>query len=1243
MTVAAAPAAVAGASALTSPYRGLLPFSEAESRYFFGRDDDREIITANLIAARLTLLYSPSGVGKTSVLLAGVMADLHRLARDDAGGDEGPEYVPVAVRRWSGDPIATIDAAIAAAMERVLGAAAPAPPGDARLVDRVRAWARDGDTTLLLLFDQFEEFLLYHGGAWEPGGAARELADVLSARDVPANVLLGLREDALASLDRFKGRVPHLFDNYLRLAHLDEDAARDAITGPIEQWNIDHPDDRMEVEPALVDAVVDEVRTGRILLGRAGGAAPGDGRGGGVETPFLQLVLTRIWEEERARGSPRLTAQTLRQLGGAAEIVRTHLDLHMAGLRRHDRDVAAAVFHHLVTPSGTKVARSLDDLAAYTGYRPDEIEAVLGTLSQGDWRIVRRVREPGAADSGAWEIYHDVLAEAVLDWRARHEERRRRARILRRALAVGIVVVLVAAVALVVAFVERRRGEAEDSARQARAEGLAASALLALDVAPEQALRDARRAVELGRDAPGPQTALRAAVAKGDLVSERRTAPISALRLGQDGSHLAVGTQAGSVHVWPLGRPGELRVREAGRPVKDVALSPRGDRVAVLEPAEDDRPARLVVYDVERGRPVAARPVADPAAATLRWAPRGSRLLVLGSRAAVVDAASGDARDLGRADQMAWSPSGGRIAIARPSGAVVVLRAGDGDRIGAVPGEGEVEAVSFTPDGSDVLAARHDGRVSGIAHGCPRGGSIRPERAAFSPGGRFLAVADERVLGVWSIATCRRVDLPLPAGVAIRRIAISADGSLAAATGADRIAHVWDVQRGTEIAALPGGWERDARVVIRAAPDGGDLIFTAGDDGLLRQWRVGGQPLGAVAASLGVRAAAFDTRPGKLVVAGSDGIRRVDWRRGGRGIRQGPAAAVATAAFSDDGSTVAVATRGGSLRVRATGGARWRTLGGAGAWPAPASLSLSAAGDRLAAVGQGGRAAVWDTGTGERRDAFSIPGADASPYALLTPDGRGLVVAGDSLRLRTVGGGDRQLDDRGAPPERQGPSIPAAVRGDALVTTIAQGYPTLYGLGAATADRFYDRVSRRTRAMALDPGGDVLATAGPDGLRLWDRRSGQPFTLLSRAGFDALRFSRGGQFLLASGPEDGVVVFACRPCGRIDELLARTAGGPFESRLLLPVLPLLRRGVDAPLAEPEPEPDPDAVEPGVAWRDPGPTTPQLVPTPAPPVATATPESQTPAPTEPPTTTSPVLPNVPTAPPSGGVGGGGGGD
>ena len=57
-----------------SPYKGLAAYDESDldALLFFGREREIEVIAANLQAARLTVLYGPSGVGKSSVLRAGV-------------------------------------------------------------------------------------------------------------------------------------------------------------------------------------------------------------------------------------------------------------------------------------------------------------------------------------------------------------------------------------------------------------------------------------------------------------------------------------------------------------------------------------------------------------------------------------------------------------------------------------------------------------------------------------------------------------------------------------------------------------------------------------------------------------------------------------------------------------------------------------------------------------------------------------------------------------------------------------------------------------------------------------------------------------------------------------------------------------------------------------------------------------------------------------------------------------------
>ena len=53
-----------GNSISIRPYKGLTPYDESDAPFFFGREAEREIITANLMASRLTLLYGPSGLAR---------------------------------------------------------------------------------------------------------------------------------------------------------------------------------------------------------------------------------------------------------------------------------------------------------------------------------------------------------------------------------------------------------------------------------------------------------------------------------------------------------------------------------------------------------------------------------------------------------------------------------------------------------------------------------------------------------------------------------------------------------------------------------------------------------------------------------------------------------------------------------------------------------------------------------------------------------------------------------------------------------------------------------------------------------------------------------------------------------------------------------------------------------------------------------------------------------------------------
>ena len=305
-------------------------------------------------------------------------------------------------------------------------------PGEP-LVEAVRAWT-ERVRPLLVVLDQFEDYFLYHAGEDGEGTFAVEFPRLVNEPNLHVNFVLSLREDAWAKLDRFEGRIPALFANYVRVDHLDRKAAREAIDGPVREWNRRLPagEEPYAVEPALAKKVIEAAAAGRVGLTEGGdGAAPDAAAADGVEAPFLQLVLERLWRATVEAGAHTLDLARLESLGGAQQIVENHLLEALGKLTPAEQAAAADLFRYLVTRSKTKIAHPATDLAEWTGRPEPEVTAVLDKLCRGEsGRILRSVSPPAGETAVSYELFHDVLAEPILDWRARATSRssaRRRA------------------------------------------------------------------------------------------------------------------------------------------------------------------------------------------------------------------------------------------------------------------------------------------------------------------------------------------------------------------------------------------------------------------------------------------------------------------------------------------------------------------------------------------------------------------------------------------------------------------------------------------------------------------------------------------------------------------------------------------------------------------------------------------------------------------------------------------------
>jgi CHASE2 domain-containing sensor protein len=435
----------------SAPYVGLDYFDEQDADLFFGRDAERKRILGNLRVSRLTLLYAESGVGKSSLLRAGVSARLRQLATRSVTERGSARYVPVVFSAWQGDSKADLIAALEMA-------ARPLVPDNSQL-----ALSRDGlegaiedavaavGATPLFILDQFEEHFLYEA---DDGGFDDELADCLNRADLPAHFLISVREDAYSLIGpRFKARIPNVYGNYLHLEFLDERAGRDAVLEPVKTFNRRLPADapRFEVEAALVNAVLEQVRRGRVTIGDSEASEIGATGPARVETAYLQLVMKRVWDEELTAGSQHLRLETLRRLGGADTIVHGHLDDVMDKLPPEQRDAAAAAFRFLVTSSGRKIALSSDELREFSDAGSAPLEPALEHLERE--RILRSIPSSKPGGLARHELYHDVLAPAIVDWRRRHieqqtERRLRRLEVRNRRLAAAVIALSAVGIAL---------------------------------------------------------------------------------------------------------------------------------------------------------------------------------------------------------------------------------------------------------------------------------------------------------------------------------------------------------------------------------------------------------------------------------------------------------------------------------------------------------------------------------------------------------------------------------------------------------------------------------------------------------------------------------------------------------------------------------------------------------------------------------------------------------------------------
>lgn len=1124
-----------------NPWPGLESFTEAAQSYFHGRDEEIAELQRRVKGQGLTILFGESGLGKTSLLQAGLFPKLRREA-----------FLPVYVRL----DFAADAPPLGLQVKHQLAEAIREAKLDLthKLEDEPSAWQwlhlRNSeccddfgrDVVPVLVFDQFEEvFTLGRGAA--PALVDHfitELGDLTENR-VPAEleasleedpsrafrfdfrrsdfrVLLSLREDYLPHLEGLRSAIPSLMQNRMRLTRMNYQQALEAVLKP--GGSLITPEVAVEIVGFVSGNKTDKLRLE-------------------VAPPLLSLVCRELNQRRQAKGEAQITGALLE--GTRSEILNNFYERCMTG---KPPAVRAFVEDELVTDSGNRESITLERARRAL----EQKEAPAKALEQLiDNRLLRLDERFGVVRV---ELTHDVLTGVVMASRRARREREEKEKLeaqrleaeasaiaerrkFRRLLLGTSLMAAITVAALVLTVVTYRAKVAayrakQEAARERRNFYDAAIALLYQAWndgnigAARQRLEEARLANEGSGSSSAPSPwewgyvkGLADLTDFGNVVSAPQNDNIDSIAFvpGSGGKQVVVGVGDGTLKEIDVRTGKEVRSFTWTEPTSiGFRFSKRKDGALLIvsvfpnTPASDDAHLREGDVIVGIGNPDGK--MQDTAninvsqAAKLLHGPTGTKVVLKVQRQGspkvqIIEVRRKDTLEnfghRGPVISLAFSKNGRRLLSGGTDARIIVWDGESAKGINELPFSNGVTGIEYSPDGNYLAVSLFDDKtVKLYKFGTQLNGLLDKTLSSdpvcgfdFSPDGRQIAIAapyDKNAveIGLFDLAS----EVPLRtvqiAGGSCRGLVFSSDGHRLA-TLVDGYIRIVDLSHPEQKPLfLP---DQSSATSFAFSPDG-NYVATTGADSLVTVWDVatGKSRLALRGHTAPAIAVAFSPDEGTLVTGGWDKtIRAWELRRSAPQSYRRVGTKHGTimgVAFSPDGR-LAVATSPFSAAPTVTlyDAAMWRELK---QFPGKTNrLNFSPDGRLLAIPDEQGTIQIVDVATEKIVKKLERHTAQVN-WVEFSPDGKLLASASDDKT--------------------------------ALIWNLSSG-----------ASRPLTGHSSKVNAITFSPDGRFVATGSRDdrALRLFEVATGR-MVWRSTARFEGycLKFSPDGQLLL-SGNIDG--------------------------------------------------------------------------------------------------------------------------
>lgn len=368
------------------PYKFLDYYTEQDAPLFFGRENEIDLIASNILGHQNYIIHGRSGVGKSSIVRAGLSPVLKRKNHH------------VFVIRSYKDPLEEI----VQSLNSIVPDGIVLESGTNLHRDINNLYGQFKLNPVVFFLDQFEDFFLLLSKD-KQHVFIESVGRIMADEKMPIRIVFVLREDLLAEMSRFKTAIPEIFHHEYRLGRLRHEQAVRAIIGPAREVGC-------PIAKNLPERIWNDLT-----------------ENGDIDPPQMQIVCDALFDNRDPEKG--LTEAEYDKLGGASKILTGYLERVMHRFNSDDLKTAREILKSLITVDDTRLVLPVADVErrvkSAIGLSGNGIGNIIEELGRA--RIIRFRRQDGVA----WiEVSHDFLIPEIAKWISNEEAEIKRARSL---------------------------------------------------------------------------------------------------------------------------------------------------------------------------------------------------------------------------------------------------------------------------------------------------------------------------------------------------------------------------------------------------------------------------------------------------------------------------------------------------------------------------------------------------------------------------------------------------------------------------------------------------------------------------------------------------------------------------------------------------------------------------------------------------------------------------------------------